>query len=89
MASLQEVKILVMSLVRTNKGGEMGLLELERCYKEQTGTELKSHAAKFSFESVSEMIEKWPEFSVQGFSFSITIRVKVQDHITELNQRSK
>lgn len=87
MESLQEVKILVMSLVRTNTGGEMSLLELEHCYKEYTGTQLKSQAAKFGYESINQMIEDWPEFSVRGFSLSTTIRVKVQNHIMELNQR--
>lgn len=89
MASLFEVKYIVMSLVRTNKGGEMNLTELEGFYKQQEGNELKSMAIKFGFDNVSDMIESWSEFTVYGYSINKTIRVNKQDHIVEMNQRTK
>lgn len=89
MSSLSDVKYVVMGLVRTNRGGEMNLTELEGHYKRQEGHELKSMAIKFDFDTVLDMIESWPEFTVYGYSINTTIRVNKIDHIVEMNQRHK
>lgn len=86
---VEELRVILKSLLRTAKHGTMKLEELKTCFRLQEGHELILATGKLGFSKIEEMIKTWEEFEVYGHSLSTTVQCNDLDHIARMNKNAK
>lgn len=86
---MEEIRVIIKSLVRTSQHGNMKLQELKTLYRQQEGEELISVIGKFGFASIENMLRSWEEFEVYGCSLGTTVKCNDLDHISAMNKFAK
>jgi hypothetical protein len=85
---MEELQVVIKSLLRTTQHGRMNLSQLERDYKQQIGEDLKAAACRVGSKSIQEMLRSLSDVEITGEGFQMTVQCKDLDHIANMN-RSK
>lgn len=90
--TMEHLKVVLKSLLRTEQHASMKLLQLEKEFKSQEGVELKNEAHKFGFDSVVSMLRTFKELEVHGEDLGVLVQCidsGLSYHISKLNRSKK
>jgi hypothetical protein len=86
---MENLCVIIKSLLRTTQHSSMKLIELEKDFYQQEGIDLTREAKKFGFLSTEELLRSFSELEIFGQGFAMSVRCKEMNHVARMNQFRK